>query len=915
MELSRRTVLATGLGAAAVVPLDRRLRGAGPVSDRTTLLATSWFVDSAAGLDTNAGTSSGVPFKTLGKALTVLVSGDTLNLKRGSVFTERLDLTGKAAGTTVQAYSSGNDPVIDLLADAKGSAGDWTQDGSASRWFRTLPAPTGGWGGFLLVINGKAGNYIKTSAAAVTVAGDYHFNTSTSTLYVFSATNPASAFSTLQYPPQAHGGRSDIGLFMGAPDDPRNATAAAGCSVSNLVIRGARRNIQLRASATLTDVVSQFSASTGITLSYGGTYTLTRVKSYDAGSGLVSGEHTILFAGSGSTNVRGVVADWTSLSGNRWRRPIGSLGSPAGAHLVRDWMDFPSRRFVPPQASDAAVTGPEDWFLSPTGDLTVYATSNPASAYTVLLGGRYELINANLSDCEFDYAGEDAFQLGGNVHPNSQITVGSTAPGLSRISRGLENAVDIKSGNVTFGNTWIWQDTPGPSNRIGPTVTLQGHTRDVDFTSCTVSNMLTGKPTMDVQEFVPKISSQSTMWYSKNTNGTGVVLSHYNGQPHSYTFDLFYNDSRGGQGLPVVAISGDHLFTHCGFHSNSTSSTVRAMHYRGNSTFAANCTAITCDTSTVITEGGIDHHLATVQWDGTEIYLGPGASFRFSGLGGSSAAFNGIWRVRDGWYAINGTANTRSFSTFLVPTASNPPATGSVSGLAMRYFARLNQLRGCTFSGKTEIIRMDADVTGPTTAFPIAWNDMVPDPLDENHWAQRANSTQRLVTLASAGVTTSYTAAQVTTAGGALSTATGGKWGGTGNVADTDTADVQEAFAEPAVTAITVSGEVATVTAPGHGLVRGKKVIITGVTAPATGLEGAFFVQQVIDANTFTYRTVRGVPNGAATLSAAKMLSGKPLNTSAGWRSAPSYPLPAGQKDLQGITVPATGRSFGPVVD
>ncbi len=910
MQPSRRTVLRTGLGAAAVLPLDRRLRGS------ATLLATAWFVDSVAGLDTNAGTSTGAPFKTLGKALSVLVSGDTLNLKRGSVFTERLDLTGKAAGTTVQAFGSGNDPVIDLLADAKGVAGDWTQDGSASRWFRTLPAPTGGWGGFLLVIDGKAGNYVKASAAAVTAPGDYHFATSTSMLFVHSATNPASAFGTLQYPPQEHGGRSDIGLFMGPPDDPRNATAAAGCSVSNLVVRGARRNIQLRASATLTDVVSQFSASTGITLSYGGTYTLTRVKSYDAGSGLVSGEHTILFAGSGSTNVRGVVADWTSLGGNRWRRSIAALGSPAGAHLVRDWMDFPSRRFVAPQASDAAVTGPEDWFLA--GDqLTVFAPSNPASAYTVLLGGRFELINATLSDCEFDYAGEDAFQLGGNVHPDSQVTVGATVPGLSRISRGLENAVDIKSGSVTFANTWIWQDTTGPSNRIGPAVTIQGHSRDIGFTSCTVSNLLTGKPAMDVQEFVPTIRSQSTMWYSKNTNGTGVVLSHYNGRPHSYTFDLFYNDARAGQGLPVVAISGDHLFTHCAFHSNSMSSTVRAMHFRGNSTFAANCTAITCDTSTVITEGGVDHHLATIQWDGVEIYLGPGASFLFSGLGGPSAAFNGSWRVRDAWYAINGTSNTRSFSTFLVPIdpLNPPPATATLTGLVMRYFARLTQLRGCTFLGKTELIRMDADVTGPTTAFPIDWHDMVPDALDDNHWAQRGNSTQRLVTLASAGVTTSYTAAHVTTAGGALETATGGTWGGAGNVADTDAADVQEALAEPAVTAITVSGEVATVTAPGHGLVRGKKVVISGVTAPATGLEGAFFVLQVIDATTFTYRTVRGVPNGAATLSAAKMLAGKPLSTSAGWRSAPSYPLPAGQKDLQGITVPATGRSFGPVVD
>src|SRR5476651_611468 len=59
-----------------------------------TLSATAWsavvdhYVDPAAGLNTNAGTSAGAPYQTLAKAVTVAASGSHIYLIRGGVARE-----------------------------------------------------------------------------------------------------------------------------------------------------------------------------------------------------------------------------------------------------------------------------------------------------------------------------------------------------------------------------------------------------------------------------------------------------------------------------------------------------------------------------------------------------------------------------------------------------------------------------------------------------------------------------------------------------------------------------------------------------------------------------------------------------------------------------------------------------------
>lgn len=46
----------------------------------------TWYVNVATGSDTNDGTSSGTPFKFITKAMSVALSGDTINVAPGTYF-------------------------------------------------------------------------------------------------------------------------------------------------------------------------------------------------------------------------------------------------------------------------------------------------------------------------------------------------------------------------------------------------------------------------------------------------------------------------------------------------------------------------------------------------------------------------------------------------------------------------------------------------------------------------------------------------------------------------------------------------------------------------------------------------------------------------------------------------------------
>lgn len=72
------------------------------------------FVDSVNGSDSNTGSSAAVPIKTISRLMSLMVSGSTVWLARGSYWREQLGaLGGSAVGVGVTVYGSGQMPVLD----------------------------------------------------------------------------------------------------------------------------------------------------------------------------------------------------------------------------------------------------------------------------------------------------------------------------------------------------------------------------------------------------------------------------------------------------------------------------------------------------------------------------------------------------------------------------------------------------------------------------------------------------------------------------------------------------------------------------------------------------------------------------------------------------------------------------------
>jgi hypothetical protein len=89
---------------------------------------TIYYVDSASGSDTNNGTSTSTPWKTLTKVnSTTFVAGDQIQFKRGGSWTGQLYPKGSGSSgspITIDAYGSGNLPIINgagTMADKQGT--------------------------------------------------------------------------------------------------------------------------------------------------------------------------------------------------------------------------------------------------------------------------------------------------------------------------------------------------------------------------------------------------------------------------------------------------------------------------------------------------------------------------------------------------------------------------------------------------------------------------------------------------------------------------------------------------------------------------------------------------------------------------------------------------------------------------
>lgn len=92
------------------------------------LQAATYYVSSSSGSDTNTGTSSSAPRKTLA-GLTGKKTGNTILLKRGDIFFESMS---GFSNCTIGAYGSGDKPVLCGFTILRGNS-SWTQE-SAGIW-------------------------------------------------------------------------------------------------------------------------------------------------------------------------------------------------------------------------------------------------------------------------------------------------------------------------------------------------------------------------------------------------------------------------------------------------------------------------------------------------------------------------------------------------------------------------------------------------------------------------------------------------------------------------------------------------------------------------------------------------------------------------------------------------------------
>jgi hypothetical protein len=147
-----------------------------------TTTGRQFYVDNVSGSDSNSGTSSTAPWKSLGKVNSIAFQpGDAVNFKRGSVWTGNLQV--KSSGTsssriTYQAYGTGTAPQIKNPGVAWGHAVDLTGSYNVVQDLLITDAFEAG-----VMINTGAGhnvvqrNEITRTGTGVTVSSQYNLLT------------------------------------------------------------------------------------------------------------------------------------------------------------------------------------------------------------------------------------------------------------------------------------------------------------------------------------------------------------------------------------------------------------------------------------------------------------------------------------------------------------------------------------------------------------------------------------------------------------------------------------------------------------------------------------------------------------------------------------------------------------------
>jgi parallel beta-helix repeat protein len=156
----------------------------------------TFYVDSVSGSDSNSGTEA-APWKTIAKVnSTNLLPGQSVGLKSGGLWRETLEVTHsgiEGSPITIGSYGTGALPIIDG-SDVLSSG--WTAySGKANVWQHAL-APSyveHVWVFFNGAAGGQNGGNPQSSIANITAPNEWYWD-GHSTLYVYSTSNPATAF-------------------------------------------------------------------------------------------------------------------------------------------------------------------------------------------------------------------------------------------------------------------------------------------------------------------------------------------------------------------------------------------------------------------------------------------------------------------------------------------------------------------------------------------------------------------------------------------------------------------------------------------------------------------------------------------------------------------------------------------------
>lgn len=158
--------------------------------------AATYYVDSAAGNDANAGTSTSAPWKTIAKVNgRTYAAGDSILFKRGSTWREQLRVPSSgAAGSpiTFGAYGTGNKPRLYGSVN-RSATSDWTNE-SGSLWYASASVDVGN-----LIFGADASCGVKCRYKAdVNTQGEFWFDTTNKRVYLYSSSNPATYYQAIE---------------------------------------------------------------------------------------------------------------------------------------------------------------------------------------------------------------------------------------------------------------------------------------------------------------------------------------------------------------------------------------------------------------------------------------------------------------------------------------------------------------------------------------------------------------------------------------------------------------------------------------------------------------------------------------------------------------------------------------------